>query len=50
MRTRPLARRDGKYWRVYVGDSRYCLPDYYTRMHTAMDAARNIRPARKGTP
>lgn len=49
-RPRPLIRRntDG-YWRIYVGHSRYCLPDYYTNRITAMSAAANIRPQRRAT-
>lgn len=46
--TRPMIRKRDGYWRVYVGRSRYCLPDYYTRLHTAATAAANIRPTRKG--
>ena len=38
-----VRKRDG-YWRIYIGHSRYCLPDYYTNRTAAMSAAANIRP------
>lgn len=41
--TRPLIRKRDGYWRIYVGRSRYCLPDYFTHLHTAATAAANIR-------
>lgn len=48
--TRPLIRRDRSgYWRIYVGKSRYCLPDYFTNLHTAASAAANIRPINRET-
>ena len=45
---RPLTRKRGGYGRIYVGRPRYCLPDYYTHLHTAATAAAKIRPTRKG--
>ena len=36
--TRPLVRKRDGWWRIYVGHSRYMLPDYYTHMATAISA------------
>ena len=47
--TRPLVRKHDGWWRIYVGHSRYMLPDYYTHMVTAMSAAANIRPQKRAT-
>lgn len=47
--TRPLIRKSDGYWRIYVGRSRYCLPDYFTSLHTAGEAAANIRPINRET-
>lgn len=44
MTVRPLVRKRDGWWRIYVGHSRYMLPDYYTRMTTAISAATHIAP------
>lgn len=40
--TRPLIRKHGKFWRIFVGRSDYALGTYYTTAARAADAARRI--------
>ena len=47
--THPLVRKRGGYWRIYVGQSRYCLPDYFTNLHAAATAAASIRTQWRAT-
>ena len=44
--TRPLVRKHGGWWRIFVGHSRFMLPDHYTSAARAHDAA--TRLAAKG--
>ena len=37
--TRPLVRKRGAWWRVFIGHTDYALIDYYTTNTTAHDAA-----------
>ena len=37
--TRPLIRKIGGWWRIYIGHSHHALPDHYTSAAYANDAA-----------
>ena len=39
---RPLIRKHGSWWRIFVGRSDYALSDYYTTNTTAHDAAQRL--------
>lgn len=40
--TRPLIRKQGVWWRIFIGQSTHTLNDYYTSAARAADAARQI--------
>ena len=42
MTPRPLVRKHGDYWRIYVGDTGYAIGDYYTSLKRAADGARQM--------
>ena len=44
--TRPLVRKHGAWWRIFIGHTNYALSDYYTSAATANNAA--TRHAAKG--
>ena len=43
--TRPLVRKRGAWWRIFIGHTHYVLGDYYTTNVAAHDAA--VRHAAK---
>ena len=43
--TRPLVRKRGAWWRIFIGHTHYVLGDYYTTNVAAHDAA--VRLANK---